>query len=44
MLRPSAPSTLQEWCKNGSVFDIVRKAELELAGQAAGVQQAFQVQ
>jgi len=20
----------QEWCKNGSVFDIIRKAELEL--------------
>jgi hypothetical protein len=36
--------SFQEWCKNGSVFDIIRKAELELAAQAAGMHQTLQVQ
>lgn len=26
----TCPLSCQEWCKNGSVFDIIRKAELEL--------------
>lgn len=47
VLLPTAYTTcfeyavVQEYCKNGSVFDILRKAEAELIGSAGGQQQAL---